>query len=533
MDGVRAGGRGVRCFTPGIYAAADAAGRRQATATQCEHNPYNRPTAGGLATAKPTVIAHRKADTVRITLASQVPSMSARTHHTALLTAALTLLTAPLVAQSPRPLAQRLDSVAQSGVAAKRVVGTVAMVVRGNDTLLARGYGKADVEWDVPMPVDAMFEVGSIAKQFTAAAILQLRDEGKLSLDDPLTRWLPDFDTRGNTVTLRRLMDHTSGIVGITELPEFGVLVSNQRFPRDSALALIRRQPFQFPTGTAQVYNNSAFILLGHVVEKASGMSYEDYVERRIFTPLGMTRSSYCNSTEDVPRRAHGYGVQNGSVRRAPTNVHTWPFSAGSICSTAGDLVIWLQALHGGKVLSARSYQEMITPSSLTDGTPLRYGMGLFVGNDARGLKVIGHGGAIGGFVGQADWYPDAKMAVIVLFNSNGNLDPGALGSDLAAEVLPWTRPTATAFSGNTSELLGTYRGPSRGRDLTVVVTSTPQGPAFSVNGAPPRNIAWAGGLEFRLAGTYYTFRRANGNSGDITELRVDTGMGHYPLKRQ
>jgi CubicO group peptidase (beta-lactamase class C family) len=185
----------------------------------------------------------------------------------------------------------------------------VAAVVKGNDTLLMKGYGKANVEWDVPMPADAMVEIGSVTKQFTAVAILQLRDEGKLSLDDEITKWLPDFDTRGNNLTVRRLLDHTSGLVGLTEMPEFDLLVWNQRFPRDSAYALIKRYPFQFPTGTAQMYNNSAFWLAGLIVEKASGMTYEDYVEQRIFAPLGMTRSMYCHSAESVPRRANGYGV--------------------------------------------------------------------------------------------------------------------------------------------------------------------------------------------------------------------------------
>ncbi len=450
------------------------------------------------------------------------------------LTLAATVAAAPEVgAQGTRPLATRLDSIAGSGIAERRVVGLAAMVVRGNDTLLAKAYGKADVEWDVAMPLDAMFEIGSVAKQFTAAAILQLRDEGKLSLDDPITKWLPTFDTRGNTVTLRRLMDHTSGIVGITELREFGILVTNTRFPRDSALALINRQPFQFPTGTAQVYNNSAFILLGHVIEKASGISYEQYVEERIFAPLGMTRSSYCNSSEDVPRRAHGYGVQNGVIRRAPTNVHTWPYSAGSICSTAGDLVKWLQALHGGKVLSPRSYQEMTTPSTLADGTPLRYGMGIGVGTDVRGLKVIGHGGSIGGFMAEAGWYPDAQMAVVVLTNTNGNLDPGALAGELAGEVLPWTRPSYPTFTGDANELVGTYRGPARGSEMVVTVTATPQGPMFSTNGAPARALSWRTGLQFVQGGTTYTFRRANGDSGPIVELRVQGGSALYPLKKQ
>lgn len=447
-----------------------------------------------------------------------------------LLLAAL-LVPAVAGAQSRAAIIQKLDSIAHSGILENRAVGIAAAVVKGNDTLLLKGYGRANVEWDVPMPADAMFEIGSVAKQFTAAAILQLRDEGKLSLDDDITKWFPDFDTRGNRVPLRRLLDHTSGIRGLTEMPEFAHLVTNPRLPRDSAYALIKRYPFQFPTGEAAVYNNSAYWLLGLVVEKASGMTYEEYVEQRIFQPLGMTRSMYCNSAENVPRRAHGYVIQNGAIRRAMTNVHTWPFAAGSICSTAGDLVTWLQALHGGKVLSPRSYAEMITPAKLNDGTPLRYGMGLGVGTNPAGMRFIGHGGAIDGFRAEATWYPDAQLAVVVLMNAASNLDPGAIGVELAMEVMPWTQPEMKRFAGDASGLVGRYQGPSRGRDMVVEVTATPQGPAFSVNGSPARVLPWVDGLTFRQGSALLTFRRAG--DAPASELRFDAGSGYYVLKRQ
>jgi CubicO group peptidase (beta-lactamase class C family) len=437
-------------------------------------------------------------------------------------------------AQAQRTLAQRLDSLAGSGVVENRATGIVAAVVRGNDTLLFKGYGMADVEWDIPMPTDAMFEIGSVTKQFTAVAMLLLRDEGKLSLDDDITKWLPDFDTRGNEVSLRHLLDHTSGIVGLTEIPEFGLLASNSRWPRDSAYALINRQPFQFKTGDAQIYNNSAFWLLGLVIEKASAMSYENYVETKIFEPLGMKRSMYCNSSENTPRRAHGYRVQNGVIGRAPANVHTWPFSAGSLCSTAGDLVTWLEALHGGKLLSPQSYAELITPSRLRDGTPIRYSMGLSVGKEIRGLDYIGHGGAITGFTAEAGWYPDAQMAVVVLMNSNGSISPGAVASELAGEVLPWTRPPLRRFAGDVAPLVGKYVGPSRGRDMVIEVTDTPQGIAFSIDGSAARSLPWADGLTFRLSSTtLLTFGRASGTTGPVAELRFDSGGGYYILKRQ
>ena len=445
------------------------------------------------------------------------------------------------VTQAARPLTDRsalvtrLDSLAAQGVVENRASGTVAAVVRGNDTLLLKGYGKADIEWNVPMPADAMFEIGSITKQFTAVALLQLRDSGKLSLDDDIKKWLPDFDTRGNKVTLRRLLDHTSGIKGLTEMPEFPNLASNARFPRDSAYSLIKKYPFEFTTGDAQIYNNSAFWLLGLVVEKASGMTYENYVEQKLFAPLGMKRSMYCNSSENVERRAHGYQyTPNGEVRRASTNVHTWPFSAGSICSTAGDLVTWLKALHGGKVLSPKSYAELITPAKLNDGTVLRYAMGLAVYKDSRGLNVIGHGGGIGGFTSEASWYPDAQAAVVVLMNCNCRIDPGAVGGELAAELLPTPPPPAmTSFTGDAAPLVGTYKGPSRGREMTIEVTQTAQGLMVSANGSPARPLSWVEQWTFRQGNSFLTFRRT-GSAGPATELRFNGGpAAFYILKKQ
>jgi ABC-type sugar transport system ATPase subunit len=155
----------------------------------------------------------------------------------------------------------------------------VAAVVKGKDTLLLKAYGKGDVEGDVPTTVDTVFPIGSDTKQFTFAAILQLRDQGKLSLDDDITKWLPDFETRGNKVTLRHLLGHTSGIVGLTEMPELRAmrLMRNSTATRDAVYKVISRYPFQFPTGTMQAYSNSGFWLLGLIIEKASAESLLDH----------------------------------------------------------------------------------------------------------------------------------------------------------------------------------------------------------------------------------------------------------------
>lgn len=438
---------------------------------------------------------------------------------------------ASTAAAQSRILAEKLDSIAGAGVIEKSAVGFVAAVVKGKDALLLKAYGKSDVEGDVPMTVTTVIPIGSVTKQFTAAAILQLRDAGKLSLDDEITKWLPDFETRGNKVTLRHLLGHTAGIVDITEMPEFRAiqLMRNPNVSRDSVYNVIRRYPVQFPAGTMQVYSNTGFWLLGRIVEKASGMTYEDYLKKKIFEPLGMSRSMYCNNSEKVAGRAYGYGTRSGMTRRMPDLVHTGTYAAGAICSTVEDMITWLQALHGGKVLTPRSYAEMITPARLNDGTPTRYSMGLTVREDSRGLRQIGHDGGGFGFSSQAWWHPDVQLAIVLLTNSEPD-NTTAVAEALAAQVLPSARP-AGPFTGDASLLVGTYRGPGHGKEMVIAVTQTPQGLAFSVDGAAPNPLQWVETWTFRRNGPLLIFRRS-GNSGPATELRFDTGGDHFILKR-
>ena len=187
------------------------------------------------------------------------------------------------IAQTGAVLEQQLDSIAGAGVRENRAVGIVAAVVKGNDTLLLKAYGKAVVESDSAATVDTVFQLNSDTKQFTAAAILQLRDQGKLTLDDDITKWLPDFETRGNKVTLRHLLNHTSGIAELGGMQELRAiqLMRNPTATRDDVYKVINRYPFMFPTGTMEIYSNTNFWLLGLVIEKASGMTDEDDVGRR------------------------------------------------------------------------------------------------------------------------------------------------------------------------------------------------------------------------------------------------------------
>ena len=435
------------------------------------------------------------------------------------------------VAQTGSPLAEKLDSIAGAGVLEKRSVGFAAAVAKGQDTLLLKAYGKADVEADVPATVDTVFAIGSDTKQFTAAAILQLRDQGKLSLDDAVTKWLPDFDTRGNQVTLRNLLGHTSGITDLVDIPELRAmqLMRNPKITRDDVYKVVSRYTFMFPTGTMQLYSNTNFWLLGLIIEKASGMTYEDYIEKKLFEPLGMTRSMYCNTSEAVSNRAYGYGMRSGVSRRVPDILHTATYSAGAICSTVRDLVKWLQALHGGKVLTPKSYGDMISPSTLNDGTSLRYAKGLFVGEDSNGLKFIGHDGGGFGFSSNTRWYPGARLAVVVLTNSEPD-DTTAVADRLAAAAVP--PPAVRSFAGDASPLIGTYKGLGRGKEMAAEISRTPQGIAVSIDGGAAEPLTWVEAWTFRQNQALLTFRR-RGTDGPAAELRFDRGGGYLILKRQ
>jgi CubicO group peptidase (beta-lactamase class C family) len=309
-----------------------------------------------------------------------------------------------------------------------------------------------------------------------------------------------------------------------------------RRSPAESSYRLIKLHPFQFLTGEAQAYNNSGFWLLGLVVEKASGLKYEDYVEKKIFEPLGMKRSMYCNTSANVPRRAQGYGMENGMIRRAPAVVYTWVFAPGAICSSAGDLVTWLKALHGGKVLSPKSYAEMTTPSTLADGTTLQYGMGIKVGEDYRGLRYIGHGGTAPGFRAEATWYPDAQMAVVVLSKTSpATLSPGGVAGALARAVLPWLHQALKNYTADPAPLVGKYQRVAGGNQGGVIeVSQSPTGLAFSINGSRPEALPWIDWLKFYASETVtLTCRRANGDTGPVTELRRDDAGNHAILKKQ
>ncbi|MDH3225204.1 MAG: beta-lactamase family protein, partial [Gemmatimonadota bacterium] len=285
----------------------------------------------------------------------------------------------------------RIDEAMMAPVRDGRVAGASIAVVHRGEPVAIRGYGWADLELDVPTPEHGIYEIGSVTKQFTTAALLQLQDEGLVDLDAEISDYLPDFPTQGNRITVRELLDHTSGIRGYTEIGDaYPYFI--RRVPADSLVAVFGAHPFDFPTGEHQIYNNSAFFLAGLILEEVSGMTYEEYVEERIFARLGMDDSHYCSETEIHEGKVNGYDAGPDGLQHKGFIVHNVPYAAGSLCSSAADMATWLTALHSGEVLSDRAYEELITPGDLNDGTELRYGLGIAL-TPILGHRAIHHGG--------------------------------------------------------------------------------------------------------------------------------------------
>jgi len=218
------------------------------------------------------------------------------------------------------------------------------------------------------------------------------------------------------------LLSHTSGIKGYTELPGFGI-ISFQKFQRDTLLRIVEAKPFDFEPGKLLIYSNTGFFILGLIIEKVSGLSYEEYIMKNLFEKAGMTNSYYCSENRVIKNRAHGYDTDERGLVRAAYLDHTWSYAAGSICSTVEDLVKWNNALHHGKILNESIYREFITPARLNDGTITHYAKGITI-TEKNGKKMIEHGGGISGFLSENRYFPEEDISIVVLINSTGPVVP-------------------------------------------------------------------------------------------------------------
>jgi CubicO group peptidase (beta-lactamase class C family) len=394
---------------------------------------------------------------------------------------------APAQKISDASLRERLDQIANSYTADNTFMGSI-LVARGNEILLNKGYGEANVEQNIPNDPDTKFRIGSLTKQFTAALVLLLQQDGQLHIEDPVRKYLPDAPKSWDKITLTELLGHTSGIPEIQSDPRFRSWAMSPHTHAEE-LALFKDRPLNFEPGSKNEYSNSNYLVLGAVIEKVTGEDYGTLLRDRILKPLGMNDSGVDKDGLVLPKRAQGYNNINGRLVPAPSESMSVPWSAGSIYSTANDLLRWERGLFGGKVLSAASLKAMTTPGKMSDG------FGVVVTTE-DGMKVVDHNGAIEGFVAHLAYIPEPRIAVIVLSNVFGGAPP-AMGNQLVETMLGKTvvlareRKAVPISKEDLAKFAGTYQM-SSGRAFTF----TSSGDSLELNAEGERMSLLYQGVE-------------------------------------
>ena len=333
------------------------------------------------------------------------------------------LASAAPAAAVPPDFQSRADAIL-SGSYPDKGPGAAVIVTEGGKTVYARGRGLADIEAGRPITPDTVFRLGSITKQFASAVLLQLIDEGKLSLDDPLSKFLPDYPQPGASATVRQLLNHTSGVQSYTGIPGWMEEKNTARaVTTDQLIAVFKDMPSPSKPGEEWNYNNSGYVLVGAIVEKVTGKPWHQVVEERIAAPLKLATIRYGVGEESIAAMARGY--TDGDKGPAPAKkIHmSVPHAAGGLVGSVTDLATWANALHRGKVVSAASYAAMTAPTKMPDGKIEKYGFGLGI-DDVRGRRSVGHGGGIFGFSTSSLYVPEKDLFVAVFTNSDDPATP-------------------------------------------------------------------------------------------------------------
>lgn len=317
------------------------------------------------------------------------------------------------------------------------VPGVAVLVARDGQVVFQGAYGLADVEKRTPVALETKFRIGSVTKQFTAAAILRLADEGKLAITDSLAKYYPDFP-QASAITLRHLLTHTSGLHSYTDKPAFMAGVSKPVTPAE-LIASFQADPPDFAPGTNFRYCNSGYFLLGEIAAKVSGQSFADYLRTAFFEPLEMKDTGILVNATPPEAMARGYAAAEGKATLALDWDMSWAGGAGALYSTVGDLLRWNEALHGGRVLKPESLRAMTTANPLPPGANgLNYGFGLTISEVAR-FPAISHSGGLQGWSSDLVWLPAQRLMVVALANAMPavpGLEPASMTRDLAARFL-------------------------------------------------------------------------------------------------
>jgi D-alanyl-D-alanine carboxypeptidase len=392
-------------------------------------------------------------------------------------------LTAVAGQSGPSTLSRHVDNMIQASVDA-RAPG-VAFIIAQDDQILYRGArGLASVELNAPLKPDQVFRIGSITKVFTAAAIMKLSADGKLALNDPLSKFLPDFPN-GAHITLAELLSHTSGVSDNWDTDPAKPIDTNQ------TVKLIASASADFPPGAAWSYSNSGYMLLGAVIEKVTGKPWHEFIREQFVTPLGLIHTGFYSDEAVVPNKVTGYSEdEHGKVVLAPFVTITGPGAAGALVSNIDDLFQWMRALTTNRALPNNLYQVMSSSAMTQDGQHVNYGDGLMLGT-VRGEPIVEHNGQIEGFSAQIVYFPRQHVTVVVLANTDaGNPNPRSLAHRLGALAIGNAYPDFKAIPLSVDkgkELTGTY---SNGLEFTHKLSFVDETLTIQRAGGPIRKLA-------------------------------------------
>ena len=300
--------------------------------------------------------------------------------------------------------------------------GATAIVVKKGKVIYRKAFGLADLELNVPMIPEHVIEVRSITKQFTAISILMLMEQGKLSLDDEITKFIPDYPTQGKTITIHHLLTHTSGIQNYVGMKSFVSRVRTSMTPTEM-INFFKNEPMDFDPGEEFKYNNSAYFLLGYIIEKLSGETYGSFIENQIFKKLGMSSSLYGNRSKIVKNRAAGYQNKNGYINSNYMNFSV-SYSAGGMMTTIDDLAKWQDALNNNRLIKKETLKKAFTNHTLNNGEFMNYGYGWFI-NEINGTVSLEHGGSYLGFDSYGIYISNEDVYVVVLASCDCNSTSG------------------------------------------------------------------------------------------------------------
>lgn len=363
---------------------------------------------------------------------------------------------------------KRVDSIVKPLITDSLIAGTVIGIAQNGKIKFLKSYGFSDLEKKIPLKNNAVFPIASVTKTFTAIAIMQLVEKGLINLDDNINKFI-DFDTRSKTVTIKQLLNHTSGIKDYTET-DIPSKLREKGYSSSNFLRLLEEKQFDFNPTVAMDYNNSGYNLLAIIIEKISGVTYQEYLNQNIFKPINMTNTANCYCSSINSKIINGYNMnKDGKLNVVKSRDPKIATGAGSICSTVKDLLKWQIAFHHSKnLLSKKSYALMTSKSELRNGGRTNYGLGIEI-NQFNGNKVLSHHGVIEGYLSDARYFPENELTIVTLINTLGKIKPTNI-SNTIAEYYIQKKKITKPFKGNLSSLLGNYYGVVMGNKIKMVV---------------------------------------------------------------